>query len=78
MVMDTDKKFYCPTNLSSFEEYGFVWKADLENGVQIWIQTSKDSTHPKWIRLGDLLEINYINDPKIFQKTISSMLDSLK
>ena len=76
--MDVTRKFSCPTNLSSFEEYGTIWIADMENGIQIWIQTSKESNNPKWIRLGDLLEISYNNNPKAYEKTVNSMLDSLK
>lgn len=44
-----------PTNLSK-EPYLTEWHADLEGGLEVWIQTNEDEENPKWVRLGSLLE----------------------
>ncbi len=49
------KKIVAPSNLCC-EPYKTEWHADLETGMQIWIQINKDELNPKWIRLGELFE----------------------
>lgn len=49
------KKIVAPSNLER-EKYLTLWHADLEIGQQLWVQSSKDEEHTKWIRLGDMLE----------------------
>jgi hypothetical protein len=60
-------KYTTPTNLSSFEEYGTVWITEKDNGTIVWMQTSKDSTEPKWIRIGDIIE-HYIISGKRYEE----------
>jgi hypothetical protein len=48
-------KIVAPSKLCC-EPYLTEWHANLEIGMQIWIQTSQDPENPKWIRLGDLYE----------------------
>jgi hypothetical protein len=43
----------CSLNI---EPYLTEWHADLESGMEIWIQTSEDESNPKWERLGNILE----------------------
>ncbi len=52
-----------PCSLNT-EKYLCEWHADLESGMEIWIQTSEDENNPKWVRLGHLLEIIWIEDGK--------------
>lgn len=42
------------------EPYLCEWHADLESGMEIWIQISKDQEHPDWIRMGNLFEKAYL------------------
>lgn len=44
-----------PTHLDH-EPYLTEWHADVEPGMQIWIQSSKDQENPRWVRLGELFE----------------------
>lgn len=55
------KKIVAPSKLCC-EPYLTEWHADLEAGMQIWVQTSKDENDPKWIRLGDLFEQAWVKD----------------
>jgi len=54
-TMKLIQKIIAPTN-QHHDEYLTMWIADLEEGKQIWIQTSKDQDKPKWERLGFLYE----------------------
>ncbi len=53
------KKIVAPSKLCC-EPYLTEWHANLESGMQIWIQTSEDETNPKWIRFGDLYEMSVL------------------
>lgn len=53
--MEIMKRMSPPNNLQR-EPYKTQWYADLESGLQIWIQCSPDQENPKWRRLGDVLE----------------------
>lgn len=50
------EKIVAPSNRSNVEPYGTAWIADLEQGKQVWFQTSKETDSPKWVRLGDMYE----------------------
>lgn len=52
-----------PTHLDH-EPYLTEWHADVEPKKQIWVQSSKDSENPKWVRLGDLFEDMIITHKK--------------
>ncbi len=73
--MDQERKLCVPTNLFSFAPYGTRWLADLESGNQLWIQTSENPKHPKWVRLGEFLESFCLNNPDEFQETLRFILD---
>lgn len=47
------KMHTAPTNLCH-EPYLTEWHADLEEGIQIWVQAGIEGTN--WVRLGDLFE----------------------
>jgi len=49
-----------PCHLNN-EEYLCLWYHTMDNGVQIWVQTSVDESSPKWVRLGDWFERALIN-----------------
>ena len=49
-----------PCSLNT-EPYLTEWHADLESGMEIWIQTSEDQENPKWVRLGNLFEKIWLN-----------------
>ncbi len=49
------KMMTAPCSLNT-EPYLTEWHADLESGMEIWIQTSEDESNPKWVRLGSLFE----------------------
>lgn len=55
------KMMTAPCSLNT-EPYLCEWHADLESGMEIWIQTSEDQEHPLWVRLGMLFEKCYIKD----------------
>lgn len=55
------KKIVAPSNLC-VEPYLTQWYADLESGMQIWIQTNEDNKNPKWVRLGALYEASFYED----------------
>ncbi len=60
--MITLEKFTTPSDRASSEEYGTKWVANLESGVQIFIQTSLDKEQPKWVRLGTIVEFLELNN----------------
>ncbi len=49
-----------PCSLNT-EPYLCEWHADLQSGMEIWIQTSEDESKPKWVRLGSLYEWIWMN-----------------
>lgn len=73
-----EKKLHVPTNLFSLAPYGTQWIADMENGTQLWIQTSQDQKHPKWVRMGEFLETFCLNNPDEFEETLRFILDHHK
>lgn len=73
--MTQEKKLCVPTNLFSFAPYGTRWIADLESGTQLWIQTSRKSENPKWVRMGEFLESFCLSNPDEFQETLNFILD---
>lgn len=60
------KKFIDPTHL---DVYPFLteWHHELEDGsIKIWVQCNElvdDNTKPHWIRLGDLMEKVWADQP---------------
>lgn len=59
--MITLEKFTAPNDITNCEEYGTKWVANLESGIQVFFQTSRDKDHPKWVRLGDIVEFLYVH-----------------
>ena len=55
------KMMTAPCSLNT-EPYLTEWHADLESGMEIWIQTSEDQENPKWVRLGYLYEKSVMAD----------------
>lgn len=56
------EKFTMPFDTSTKEEYGTQWTANLESEIQTFFQTSSDKEHPKWVRLGEMVESIYRRD----------------
>lgn len=56
------EKVVAPENLSNKEPQGTRWIADLESGIQVWIQISQDSDKPNWQRLGDVYESYHLEN----------------
>ena len=53
-------------------EYGTIWEAHVET-IEIYIQTSKDESHPQWRRYGSFLEKAYekcIDDPEFIMDSL--------
>ncbi len=67
-----------PCSLNT-EPYLTEWHADLESGMEIWIQTNEDESNPKWVRLGNLLEIIWIEQERyaLFGSDDSYDMDNL-
>jgi len=63
--MDIIRKIIAPTK-QHHEPFLTLWIADLEEGKQIWIQTSKDIDKPQWERAGMLFEECSLEDEAIF------------
>ncbi len=64
------EKVVAPENLSNKEPFGTPWIADLESGKQVWIQTSKEDEKPRWIRLGEIYEECFVNNPSHYLKLL--------
>ncbi len=67
------EKVVAPENISNKELFGTPWIADIESGKQVWIQTSKDEDKPKWVRLGQIYEECFIENPVHYLKLLSLM-----
>jgi hypothetical protein len=53
--MNIIKKIIAPTK-QHHEEFNTLWIADLDQGIQMWLQTSQDIEKPNWERVGNLYE----------------------
>lgn len=47
-----ETKFGAPTKYDT-EPYKTIWKQQLDNGIQWYIQVSKDKNSPIWISIGE-------------------------
>ncbi len=52
-------KYHRPTSINK-EPFFMIWHANLESGIELWVQGSTDIEHPDWQRLGDVYEKTYL------------------
>jgi hypothetical protein len=69
-------KFNTPTNFSSKEKYGIVWKVEKDSGTTLWMQTNDYiyEDEPKWIKISDIVEKYMISNQR-YKEWISVIYD---
>lgn len=69
-----EKQYRRPNSLDK-NEFGSIWDADMESGLEVWVQSSNEIDNPKWVRLGELFEKNY--HEAIYHECQYNILDHL-
>jgi hypothetical protein len=69
-------KFNTPTNFSSKEKYGTVWKVEKDSGTTLWMQTNTYlyEDEPKWIKVSDIID-KYMLSGKRYKEWMSVIYD---
>jgi hypothetical protein len=69
-------KFNTPTNFSSKEKYGTVWKVEKDSGTTLWMQTNTYlyEDEPKWIKVSDIID-KYMLSGKRYKEWMSVVYD---